>query len=552
MNTDKIKDLIRDTGCGIRNTIFKGRPKRFLSIDFGQAVLKVAYMESKGGGFRLLNYDLKKISSAKEGKEEIVGFITNFIETNSILEKGVYLTISDVNSIVIKPLTLPVVPKEEVLEAAKWELKEEVSFDLENALFDWQVVKEYTDEEGSKKNQIVCVMAKREIINKYLSITSSCNLVPVRISSGPFNYAEVLRRQESETPQIQAVLDIGFKQSTLCVYKNERLQFIRTLPFSCDGITQSLTGVLISDKGRLQLSYEEAEDIKQTFGVPQDETLVLKNGIRAMQVISLMRPLLEGLARELNRSFDYFTSNFQEESPSALYITGGGANLKNLDGYLSKELNKDVSNLPIPGCIDMQIKEKESLEKHLNQMINCLAAVLAGPRAVNLLPPEVKAKKTEFIEKVSLRLVAIAVGAILLFSLFVVKLQIRDYRNRLENAKVHLQTLGEVRVLKQNIDVREDFLSTIRKGRVPVDGLLKLISTLIPENIVLDELALNQKAHNLTLRGAIFGAEQVADLALTEFMEDIEASSFFTEASLTSSEKVGKSRKFEIKCDLVY
>ncbi len=552
MDIETVKKQFQDVIDPILGAIgYNKKPRRFFSIDFGEAALKIAYVESNAGKSKLLNYDLKKLSK-EEAKEETVEFINSFISSNSISEKEVYLTISNADSIAIKPLMLPVVPKQEILGAAKWQLKEEVAFDLENALIDWQVVKEYIDEDGAKKNQITFILVEKEILDRYLSIVRSCNLQPIKISVAGFNYANIIKGQEREVSQIKAVLDIGFQESRLFVYNEGKLQFVRVLPFSSDRLTRSLTGVLISDKGKLQLSYEQAEEIKLNFGIPQDEAAMLKDDIRAIQIISLMRPLLEGLVRELKRSFDYFTSTFQEESISTLYIAGGGSGLKNLNGFLNNELNIDILALPLPDALEVPeaLKEKQSIP--VSQMSSCLAATLKGPEGIDLLPREVKAQKVEFIEKVSLRVVAVAVAAVFLFSLFVVKLQISDYKNRLKNAQVHLQTIDEIKLLNQKIIAKEQLLDKIQKDKVPVDGLLKLMTTLVPNNVILNEFIMNQERHTLVLSGAITEQVAAAETTLTIFMEKLEASSFFKEATLVSSSKTIDAQKFEIKCDLVH
>lgn len=530
--------------------ILKKKTKRFLSIDFGQAFVKIAYLQSLGDNFIILNYDLKEIRSKEEKRDEIVNFINNFLKTNSISEKETFLTLSDLESIIIKQLVLPAVPKEEIQEVIKWQLKGEVPFNIENAVLDWQIVKEYSDEDGTKKNIITCILAASEIINKNLSILGDCGLTPLRISSSPFNYAYILSHLQ-ENPSVIAVLDMGYKDTTLCIY-NSKLNFIRNLAFSSHKLTQSLTATLISDRGKVELSYEKAEDIKKTFGIPAEKVGILKDNIQASQVISLMRPFLEELTRELKRSLEYFSSSPKEKSPSVFYITGGGANLKNLERYLGKELNINISKLPLPGCINTQKIDKEKLEKDQSQMMSAIGASLADSGGINLLPQELKTQKIEFIETVSLRVVTIILSAILLFSLFIFKFQERDYKKRLKTAQIHLQTIEGIRVLKQKIYLMQLAIDRIQKHRIPVDGLLKQISNIVPGNILLNELNLDTEGHVLILKGAVSASESVAQPVLTDFMKKIETSAFFSDVALVISKNIGGVQEFEIKCDLAH
>ena len=413
------------------------------------------------------------------------------------------------------------------------------------------MVKRYTDEEGAKKIEIAVILAKTQSLRKYLSIPLDCNLNPIMVSSAPFNYANILRHTKAEG-QIEAILDIDDKDTTLCIYKNKKLNFIRKLPFSPQKLTQSLTGALASDKGRMQLSYKEAENIQETYGIPQDDAQVLKDNIKAIQVISLMRPHLELLVKETKRTFNYFISNFSEENPVIVYLTGNSSNLNNLDVYLRKELNTNVSKLSVPECVITEGVQKQRLDKDQGQIMNTLAAFLADSEAVNLLPEEFITKKIEVVEKISLTLITIVVALIFLASLFTIRFQIQDYQRRLKNAESHLQTIKEIKVLKDKMQSRENIINIAQKGKVPADGILKVLSVLIPRDIILNELRIDQKQHTLIFKGVVSIGGKVAESVLAEFMENIEASSLFAEASLSSSEKHEDVQRFAMRCDLAH
>jgi type IV pilus assembly protein PilM len=536
--------------------IFKKETKDILSLDFGRIVKKIAYLRAAGdGSFRLLGYDLRKISPDEKWKEETVNFVSDFLKTNSPATKEACLTISDPDSVVIKNVVLPEVPREEILQAIKWQFQEEPSLDFEDSVFDWRVVKEYTDEDGAKKKQIIFTSIKNETMDKYLSIVRRCNLSLSGVSSAPFNYANILRCLDSgiqAQDRVVAVLDIGHTDSTLCIYNHNKLNFVRKVVFSSERLTATLTDTLVSDKGEITLSYEKAESIKEAFGIIQDEGMVLEGNIQARSVISLMRPLLEGLVRELRYSVNYYITNFKEEGVSILYITGGGANLKNLTGYLNKELNIEVSLLSLPACIDAQGIDKERLDREHNQIISSVGAVLLDPETINLIPAEVKFQKIELIEKISLRLVAFTLGCVLLFSFFTAGLKIRNYENRLANAQAYLTTMGEIRVLEQKVNPLENLLYKVQEGRMPAGGLLKLTSALLPNNAELDGLSLDQEGFTLALKGKIDLRQNNAPGQAQKFAARLKASAFFSEARLVSVRENGEYEEFEIECKLAY
>lgn len=529
----------------------KKKSKRFLVVDFSQDMTEVVYLESKSNGGRLLSYDFEQVSKRSERKDNTpVQLIKNFLTQHNIHVNDVVVSLSDSAAVFIKYLTLPVIPPDEIVGAAKYQLKEDFTFDLETASIDWQIIREFTDEDGVKKNGIIFIVVKKEVIDKHIGMVKQVGLHPIGVVSGSFNYANILKHFPEKIPAA-AVLEIDYKASTFAIYTDNKLNFIRRLPISWERITQSLTEILVSDRGKIELSFEQAEEIKNTYGIPQDESLVINDNIQATHLISLMRPLLEALVRELRFSFNYASSNFDMDRPPVLYITGGGANLKNLDTYLSKELGMDVRYLPLPPSVETKDVAGHALTpQDLNRIINPIGAALGDPTSINLLPLEIKTQKVERFQKISLRLIGIVVGLIFLFLWFVSGFQVRDYNTRLKNAQVHLSAIRQIEVLKQRISSRENFLLKIQEGKIPVDGLLKLLSSVTPPEIVLNDMNFDQGNHGLVIRGILSATEDTAEPTLTNYMERLETSEFFEDAVLVSSQRLGMLQDFEIRCEI--
>lgn len=81
---------------------------------------------------------------------------------------------------------------------------------------------------------------------------------------------------------------------------------------------------------------------------------------------------------------------------------------------------------------------------------------------------------------------------------------------------------------------------------------MALISHITPGNIELEELSLNQDNHILILKGLVSSGSNTAEAELTEFIKALEASSFFSEATLISSQNISGTQKFEIGSELNY
>ncbi len=520
-----------------------------LSIDFGKAFTKIVLIKAqRGGSFRLLAYSLLKNNPAKN-LDDVESFISAFIKEHNISQKQIRITISDAEAFIIKYLSLPSVPRDEMQQALRWQLKNELSFQVEEAVLEWQVARIFTDEDGAKKEEIMCALLKRGLIKKYLDFLSRLGLAVERLSVSPFNYASILKCSQGQE-KIAAILDIGFAESCLGIYRDKILGFSRNLGFSSERLTQMITGTLMTDKGKLELSYSDAQLIKHNFGIPEDENVVLKDNLKFIHLVSLMRPYLEGVLRELKRSFDYYAAMTKGAGPAVLYLCGGGGQLKNLDEYLSKELNMEVKLLALPACLEVSGDLAGRFQEEWATYASCVGVALAHEKEANLLPQEERSRGFELLEKLSLRMIAVALAAVFLFLFFVANFRADDYRKRLKNAQLYRQNVEGIRVFKEAIETRQGLMNKVREGKIPAHGFLKTISAAVPDTVFLKRMVFDQEKHIAVLEGNILVAEASAEDVLSNFIQNLEKYPFFKEVTLVNSQKNNSVQEFQIQAEL--
>jgi type IV pilus assembly protein PilM len=536
----------------LRN-ISRGASRQVLVIDFGQTMTEIALVECQRNKFSLLHYDIKKIENREQSDSIIVCFINEFFARTGVMVREVIMNISDADSVIIKYLILPQIPDAEVLGTIKWKLKEEeFPFSVEEALGDWQVVKEYTESDGGKKRGVIFIALKKETVDKYLNMIYQCGLEPVAVSYASFNYSNLFSYIPNNPPVV-ATLDIDHADSTISVYSENKLNFVRRLPVSWVKLTESLTKIIVTDQGKIELSYEAADHIRRQYGIPEQDKASVLDNIPATHLHSLMRPVLETLVRDLLFSFDYFTRNYEMVKPTLLYLTGGGASLRNLDKYLSKELKMDVVCFKYPANVDTSAVSRGTFEtEDQNSLVSAIGAVMRSGKSINLLPQEIRKKKVELLQMISLRLVGFTIGVVLLLLLIFAQLRIQDLRKRLDAAQLHWQTMGGMEVINQRYLFIEGMITTIQYNKVPVDGLLKALAHYIPRQILIKELGYAQNSHQMTLKGTIDPHGKAAEPVLIEWIKAMEGSSFFTEVSLISTRQAGPLKEFEIRCEVVH
>ena len=131
---------------------------------------------------------------------------------------------------------------------------------------------------------------------------------------GPFNAFE-LAMPDIFTKDAVALVDIGFKSTSICLIQKGELIVSRVVNIGGDRFTQGLAE-------SMSISYAEAEGIK--VGMPAE-------------VQSNLEPLLTPLGRELRASIDFFEHQ-QDRTVSQIYVSGGSARSEFVIKALEQEL----------------------------------------------------------------------------------------------------------------------------------------------------------------------------------------------------------------------
>lgn len=522
--------------------------KGILVIEAGTSGLRIAYFLRSLTATQLLDYSLIKLNPKEDSLGKITDSIHSFLKKTPFPVKETILSISGADSVAIKYCLLPALSRKEIRAAAIWQLKDEASFDLERAYCDWQVVKEVTDEEGAHKQGIIFAFARRETVDKYVSCLRQRGLNPSAIVTSVFNYADILKGlAENKAPTCEMVLEFEYLDSALSLYTDKKLHFSRYLPVSVEGFTRSLVGVLASDKGRIELTLSEAEEIRDNRGIPIDETGFIQDNLQATQVVSLMRPVLESLAREIRHSITYFSSDLGEQGPQIIYLAGLGASIKNLDVYLHKELGLPVERLAFPKAFDTGRIEPLKLAKEGAEIASCIGAALSVRGGIRL---SVSASRMHrFKDSLTKRLMppVLVAGALALSLMVVSLLMFPVYRWRLKTAKDYFKDKKQLLSFFEKTRPFKELFFQVSLQRVPAVALLNFISRSLPHTLQLNELELEEERGELILQG-----ESRQDADVDVFLDRLKASGFFSSVTAQPSGKTVGKRIFNIKCGLRY
>ncbi|MGH2727214.1 MAG: pilus assembly protein PilM, partial [Actinomycetota bacterium] len=203
---------------------------------------------------------------------------------------------------------------------------------IEDAILDFQILEETTNEAGDRIAKVLLVAAQRDMVNAFVSAAQSAGLDPAAVDLSSFadlralaSGGSLLGPRESE-----AVIDIGAGVTNIVVHEQGLPRFVRILPMGGDDVTDALA------QG-LSVPWDEAETVKARIGVTPEGGPVPAEGAARM-----IEQRAGAFVDEVRGSLDYYLTQQGAARISTVIVTGGGSKLPGLIERLSAALHLPV------------------------------------------------------------------------------------------------------------------------------------------------------------------------------------------------------------------
>ena len=327
-----------------------GKPilgQKSIGLDIGFHDIKVVELVRTDKGFQITKFAIKEIPASILQQKDRAGLLGDFIKKMfadaKIKGKQVYLSITGHN-VIIRNATLPKMPPEELIDAAKWNAKEEVLFDLENAVVDNYIMAE-SDQDGATFYEILSVIVREDVVDFLVSIAKEAGLQPKGVTVVPialWDYDAALNKIDPQT--VTSYVDMGSERTRIYFVCDGHILFSREIPNGGKNLTASLVGEYELEDGKTAIiDAVRAEQIKKTFGFPaEDADGKTEEGIPLSLIRAKLEPILEKQVTEMDRSIEYFKNQYRKDSVDRLILSGGGVGLSGLYQYLKANLDLEI------------------------------------------------------------------------------------------------------------------------------------------------------------------------------------------------------------------
>jgi len=304
------------------------RRDQIIAVDLGSRTTKAVHLARRGDAFALANYAL--LDAPIYEKAMTPELLTDHLRSvnralGNTRNKQVTLSIG-VNDSLFRQVELPLMPVRDVRQMLKFNSKNYLQQDLPDFVFDCCYIaggaatkpgEAAKSASGAQKHKAMVGGAKKQLIEDLQTAIKAAGLIPDQVVpglAGPVNAFE-MAEPEIFAKEVVALVDIGFKNSTITILSCGEMMLTRVVGIGGDRLTGGLSEVM-------GISYLEAESIK--VGMPAE-------------VQANLEPLINPLGRELRASIDFFEHQ-QDQTTSQVFVSGGSARSELIIQALQTEL----------------------------------------------------------------------------------------------------------------------------------------------------------------------------------------------------------------------
>ena len=306
-------------------------------LDIGYTSVRAVQLEKRGKLVHLAGYGETPIKEGVVSRDTIntdeLAFAIKQVLKESkikpISSKQVVCALPE-SEIFIKTLQLPKMEESEAEEAIKFEIEKIVPFPIDQLYLDYKKVREG----GPKENDnIIVVAGQQKMIHSYMDALKKAELEVIALDVEPAAVARALIKNSETEKDAYAIIDMGADSTTITLYDYGSIQITGSTHIAGNEITNSLAK-------ELNLEKSKAEEIKRHI-INSDRR------IKPQLFEKAVKPVLEKLAKEVERSINYYL-NFMKDPHDIkkIIITGGNAQLEGITDFFTKkfDIKTEVGN----------------------------------------------------------------------------------------------------------------------------------------------------------------------------------------------------------------
>jgi len=364
-------------------------------IDVGQCALKAlrcrataAADKIEADAFDYIEYP-KILSQPDANPAELIDeALKQFLSRNSVRGDSVAISVSGQAGLA-RFIKLPPVEARKIPDIVRYEAKQQIPFDLNDVIWDYQRLGIGTEEEGyALETEIGLFAMKREAVFRALEPFQKAGIEIDFVQLTPlalYNYLlfDQLRNlpkadeyDPEHPPESTVILSLGTDATDLVITNGYKV-WQRSIPLGGNHFTKALTK-------EMKLTFAKAEHLKRNATAAADPKAVFQ----------AMRPVFNELLTQLQRSIGYFSNLERSAKIGRIVALGSAMKLPGLRRYLAQSLGYDIERVQsFQGLVGSQVLSSPIFKENAICYGICYGLTLQGLGKpglhTNLLPKEI-------------------------------------------------------------------------------------------------------------------------------------------------------------------
>ncbi len=311
--------------------LFGNKQRGVVGLDIGSTALKAVELKPARGGFELMHISHQNLQSDTIVDGHIIDLnhvsdTINRVWAEQNIKTGQVATALSGHAVIVKKITMPAMPDEELYEQIHWEAEQYIPFDINDVNLYHEVMGR--DASGQSMD-VLLVACKRDKIAQFTQVISQAGKQPVIVDVDAFALQNAYEVNYNPPANLTvALLDIGASVMTINIVRGTASIFTRDISAGGNQYTDLL-------QKEFNMTFEQAEALKRGMAFGTEHSV--EDAMPAIDSVTEM------LALEISRTLDFFRAT-AVDSPNIdrMLVAGGSSKVMNLVNYLSEKFQMPV------------------------------------------------------------------------------------------------------------------------------------------------------------------------------------------------------------------
>ncbi len=253
-------------------------------------------------------------------QEKVSELVRQLVRENRITAKDVVVGLP-ASKLFATVITTPKLDNVQLAKAIRYQAEQYIPMQLDQVKLDWAVIDQSKD---GQQLEVLLAAAPNSVVDKYVEIVEHAGLEPLALEA---NSTAVARALVPPSALAVVIVDFGSLDTDVSIVWNSSPRLIRSV--AVGGMT-----LVRAVAQKLGLDEVQATQFTYKFGLTQSKL--------EGQVFKAIKPVLENLVSEVERSAKYFNGRYPDVKLEKLVVTGDTSSLPELGPFLANSTGLPV------------------------------------------------------------------------------------------------------------------------------------------------------------------------------------------------------------------